>query len=308
MGIVVNTNTQSLFAQRSLRNNTSMIQKSIERLSTGFRINRAGDDAAGLSISQKMTTLIRGIDQAKRNIGDGMAMISTMDGALQTVQENLQRIRELTVQAVNGTNSEDEKAAIQREVNERIKAVNEMGNQASFNGVDLLKGTTDITLQIGAKYGNTLQMKTSATVTADTGFRVDFSTTTLGSIGEGTIDLSSFSVGSQSVGTVAENSTSGATAVAGTVTPTALTQLDSMINNISRMRSTVGAYENSLQSNMDYLDRYSESLRGARSRVQDVDVATESAEVTRGQILQQSAAAMLSQANSTPQIALNLLP
>ena len=308
MGIVVNTNTQSLFAQRSLRNNTSMIQKSIERLSTGFRINRAGDDAAGLSISQKMTTLIRGIDQAKRNIGDGMAMISTMDGALQTVQENLQRIRELTVQAVNGTNSEDEKAAIQREVNERIKAVNEMGNQASFNGVDLLKGTTDITLQIGAKDGNTLQMKTSATVTADTGFRVDFSTTTLGSIGEGTIDLSSFSVGSQSVGTVAENSTSGATAVAGTVTPTALTQLDSMINNISRMRSTVGAYENSLQSNMDYLDRYSESLRGARSRVQDVDVATESAEVTRGQILQQSAAAMLSQANSTPQIALNLLP
>ena len=308
MGIVVNTNTQSLFAQRSLRNNTSMIQKSIERLSTGFRINRAGDDAAGLSISQKMTTLIRGIDQAKRNIGDGMAMISTMDGALQTVQENLQRIRELTVQAVNGTNSEDEKAAIQREVNERIKAVNEMGNQASFNGVDLLKGTTDITLQIGAKYGNTLQMKTSATVTADTGFRVDFSTTTLGSIGEGTIDLSSFSVGSQSVGTVAENSTSGATAVAGTVTPTALTQLDSMINNISRMRSTVGAYENSLQSNMDYLDRYSESLRGARSRVQDVDVATESAEVTRGQILQQSAAAMLSQANSTPQLALNLLP
>ena len=308
MGITINTNTQSLFAQRSLRNNTKMVGTSIEKLSTGFRINRAGDDAAGLSISQKMTTLIRGMDQAKRNIGDGMAMISTMDGALQTVQENLQRIRELTVQALNGTNSEDEKAAIQREVNERIIAINDMGNQASFNGVDLLKGTTDITLQIGAKYGNTLQMKTSATVTADTGFRVDFSTTTLGSIGEGTIDLSSFSVGSQSVGTVAENSTSGATAVAGTVTPTALTQLDSMINNISRMRSTVGAYENSLQSNMDYLDRYSESLRGARSRVQDVDVATESAEVTRGQILQQSAAAMLSQANSTPQIALNLLP
>ena len=306
MGITINTNTQSLFAQRSLRNNTKMVGTSIEKLSTGFRINRAGDDAAGLSISQKMTTLIRGMDQAKRNIGDGMAMISTMDGALQTVQENLQRIRELTVQALNGTNSEDEKAAIQREVNERIIAINDMGNQASFNGVDLLKGTTDITLQIGAKHGNTLQMKTSATVTADTGFRVDFSTTTLGSIGEGTIDLSSFSVGSKSVGTVAEQKTSGA--IAGTFTPKALTQLDSMINNISRMRSTVGAYENSLQSNMDYLDRYTESLRGARSRIEDVDVAAESAEVTRGQILQQSAAAMLSQANSTPQLALNLLP
>ena len=306
MGITINTNTQSLFAQRSLRNNTKMVGTSIEKLSTGFRINRAGDDAAGLSISQKMTTLIRGMDQAKRNIGDGMAMISTMDGALQTVQENLQRIRELTVQALNGTNSEDERAAIQREVNERIIAINDMGNQASFNGVDLLKGSTDIILQIGAEDGNTLVMKTSATVTADTGFKVDFSSTTLGSIGEGTIDLSSFSVGSSSVGTVAELGTSGA--IAGTFTPKALTQLDSMINNISRMRSTVGAYENSLQSNMDYLDRYTESLRGARSRIEDVDVAAESAEVTRGQILQQSAAAMLSQANSTPQLALNLLP
>ncbi|MCH2228041.1 MAG: flagellin [Candidatus Caenarcaniphilales bacterium] len=308
MGITVNTNVQSLFAQRALRMNTGSVQKSIERLSTGFRINRAGDDAAGLSISNKMTTLIRGMNQAKRNIGDGIAMISTIDSALGTVQDNLQRIRELTVQALNGTNSEDELAAIQREVNERIIAIDDMGTQATFNGVNLLKGTQDITLQIGAENGQTLKMETSATVTADTGFKVDFSSTTLGSIGEGTIDLSSFSVGSKSVGTVAENSTSSATAVAGTVTPTALLQLDSMIDNISRMRSTVGAYENSLTSNMDYLDRYSESLEGARSRVRDVDVAAESADLLKNQILQQTASAMLSQANSAPQVALSLLP
>ena len=159
MGVIINTNTQSLFAQRSLRKNTTMVGKSIERLSTGLRINRAGDDAAGLSITQKMTTLIRGMDQAKRNIGDGMAMISTIDGALATVQDNLQRIRELSVQAYNGTNSEDELAAIQREINERVQAIDDMGNQAKFNGVNLLDGAQDITLQIGAEDGNTLIMK-----------------------------------------------------------------------------------------------------------------------------------------------------
>ena len=301
MGIVVNTNTQSLFAQRSLRSNTSMVQKSIEKLSTGYRINRAGDDAAGLSITQKMTTLIRGMDQARRNIGDGMAMISTIDGALATVQENLQRIRELTVQAANGTNSEDELGAIQREINERVQAIDDMGTQAKFNGVNLLDGQDNITLQIGAEDGNTLVMKTSAGTTSDVGFLVNFSTTSDGSIAQGSnVSLSEFTVGSTGVASL--GGTSGA------ATTNALTQLDTMINNISRMRSTVGAYENSLQSNMDYLDRYGESLRGARSRIQDVDVAAESAEVTRGQILQQSAAAMLSQANSTPQLALNLLP
>ncbi len=300
MGIAVNTNTQSLFAQRSLRNNTKMVQKSIEKLSTGYRINRAGDDAAGLSITNKMTTLIRGMDQAKRNIGDGMAMISTLDGALSTVQENLQRIRELTVQAYNGTISQDELAAIQREINERVQAIDDMGNQATFNGINLLDGTQDITLQIGAEDGEQLVMKTSAGATTDVGFQVNFSTSSNGSIGQGaSITLSEFSVGS-----------TGVASLSGTTVATSggLAELDTMINNISRMRSTVGAYENSLQSNLDYLDRYAESLRGARSRIQDVDVAAESAEVTRGQILQQSAAAMLSQANSTPQLALNLLP
>jgi flagellin len=302
MGIVVNTNTQSLFAQRALRQNTGMVQKSIEKLSTGYRINRAGDDAAGLSISQKMTTLIRGMDQAKRNISDGVGMISTIDGALSTVQDNLQRIRELTVQALNGTNSNDERDAIQREINERVTAINDMGTQAQFNGVNLLKGTGNITLQIGANEGNSLTMYTSATVSTNTGFLVNYSSTTFGSIGEGTtLQLSAFTVGSANVKTLSGNTSA-------TATTNALLNLDSMINNVSRMRSQVGAYENSLGSNMDYLDKYSESLRGARSRVQDVDVAAESADTSRAQILQQSAATMLTQANATPQIALNLLP
>ena len=301
MGITtVNTNVQSLFAQRALRMNTGSVQKSIERLSTGFKINKAGDDAAGFSISNKMTTLIRGMNKAKRNIGDGIAMISTIDSALGTVQDNLQRIRELTVQGLNGTNSEDELAAIQREINERVQAIDDMGTKAKFNGVNLLDGTQDITLQIGAEDGNQLVLKTSAGATSDVGFLIDFSTSTNGSIGQGaSITLSEFSVGS-----------TGVASLSGTTVATAngLTQLDAMIDNISRMRSTVGAYENSLQSNMDYIDRYSESLEGARSRVRDVDVAAESAELLKSQILQQTASSMLSQANSAPQIALSLLP
>jgi flagellin len=301
MGITVNTNTQSLFAQRALRKNTGMLKDSLEKLSTGSRINRAGDDAAGLSIGQKMTTLIKGMDQAQRNIGDGVAMISTIDGALGVVQDNLQRIRELTVQAANGTNGVDEKDAIQREINERITAINDMGKNATFNGVSLLQSTADITLQNGANDGNTLVLQTQSNVagSASRGFYVDHTSTSSGSMGEGAIALSTFSIGATNV-----KSLSGST----TLTGSALTKLDTMIKNVSRMRSQGGAYENALGSSMDFLDKYSESLQGARSRVQDVDVAAESAQTSRAQILQQSAAAMLGQANATPQIALNLLP
>ena len=302
MEITINTNIQSLFAQRALRSSTRMVGSSIEKLSTGSRINRAGDDAAGLSIAQKATTLIKGMDQAQRNIGDGIPMISTIDGALGVVQDNLQRIRELTVQALNGTNGSDEKDAIQREINERVTAINDMGANATFNGVSLLRSTADITLQNGASDNNTLILKTAAGGTiANTGFFVDFNSTGSGSLGEGAIALSTFTIGSANVKTV-----SGATSAI--ATSTALGRLDTMIQNISRMRSQGGAYENSLGSSMEYLDRYSESLQSARSRVRDVDVAAESAQTSKAQILQQSAATMLTQANATPQIALNLLP
>jgi flagellin len=299
MGITVNTNTQSLFAQRALRENTGMLKKSLEKLSTGSRINRAGDDAAGLSVSQKATTLIKGMDQAQRNIGDGLAMISTIDGALGVVQDNLQRIRELTVQASNGTNGIDEKDAIQREINERVTAINDMGKNATFNGVSLLQNTADITLQSGPNDGNTLVIQTAAGTSANRGFFIDHNSTGSGSLGEGAIALSTFSIGATNV-----KSVSGTT----TATTSSLSRLDAMIKNISRMRSQGGAYENSLGSSMDFLDRYSEGLQSARSRVADVDVAAESAEFTKSQILQQTAASMLSQANATPQIALNLLP
>jgi flagellin len=228
-------------------------------------------------------------------------MISTIDGALGVVQDNLQRIRELTVQAINGTNGSDEKDAIQREINERITAINDMGANATFNGVSLLRSTLDITLQNGANDGNQLILQTAAGTVANRGFFIDFTSTGSGSLGEGAIALSTFTIGSANVKTL-----SGTTSA--TATTTALSKLDAMIKNVSRMRSQGGAYENALGSSMEYLDRYSESLQSARSRVRDVDVAAESAEFTKGQILQQTAAAMLGQANASPQLALNLLP
>jgi flagellin len=240
------------------------------------------------------------MDQAQRNIGDGISMISTIDGALGVVQDNLQRIRELTIQASNGTNGPDEKDAIQREINERIISINEMGKNATFNDVSLLQNTADITLQSGPSDGNQLVLKTKSGVSASTGFFIDYTSTSSGSLGEGSIALSTFSIGSTNVKAVDTSTT--------TLTTNALSKLDTMIRNVSRMRSQSGAYENALNSNMDYLDRYSEGLQGARSRVQDVDVAAESAQTSRAQILQQSAATMLTQANATPQIALNLLP
>ncbi|MCE2929145.1 MAG: flagellin FliC, partial [Candidatus Caenarcaniphilales bacterium] len=155
MSIYVNTNVQSLFAQRALGSNTSNLQKSVEKLSTGLRINRAGDDAAGLSIAQKMTATIGGLGKAQQNASDGISLIQTAEGGLGVAQDNLQRVRELMVQASNGTNSANEVDAIQREINERVRVISDAAGQVQFNGISLLGGAANITLQTGADNGQT---------------------------------------------------------------------------------------------------------------------------------------------------------
>ena len=139
MPIVVNTNTQSLFAQRALRTNTMNLERNIEHLSTGYRINRAADDAAGLSIANKLTTQVRGLEKAMQNAGDGISLIQTAEGGLGIIQENLQRIRELVVQGINGTNGESEKAAIQREINERVQIIDDIAKASGVSNPDLIK-------------------------------------------------------------------------------------------------------------------------------------------------------------------------
>jgi flagellin len=310
MPIIVNTNTQSLFAQRALGSNTTGLQKSIEKLSTGFRINRAGDDAAGLSISEKLTTQVRGLEKAKQNAGDGVSLIQTAEGALGVIQDNLQRIRELFVQATNGTNGENEKAAIQREINERVTTIDDIAKATKFNGNSLIKGASDITLQTGADNGQTTSITLAdGSSTANTGIEIDIAfdsatgTTGYGQLVEGT--TTGFALDELSVGSTNVASQNGSV---NTATASGLTELDTVINNVSRMRSYLGAVQNSLESKMEYLDVAMENASASRSRVKDVDIAAESSVMLKNQILQQSAASMLAQANSTPQLALNLLP
>lgn len=309
MSLVINTNTQSLFAQRALRRNTGNLQKNIERLSTGYRINRAADDAAGLSISNKLSTEIRGLDKASQNAGDGISLIQTAEGGLSVIQENLQRIRELVIQGVSGTYGTDEKSAIQREINERVTIIEDIASATKFNGQSLLVDPTDKVLQTGAASGQTTTLKFGAGGTvANTGVDIDISFTATtddtehGQLIEG-ITTSGFALDRLHITGAGVNAQNGTTNIAASVG-----DIDIMIDNISRMRSYFGAAQNSLESKIEYIDIARENAEASRSRIQDVDVAKESSILVKNQILQQTASAMLSQANISPQIALNLLP
>ncbi len=295
--ITVNTNTQSLFAQRALGKSTTSMQKSLEKLSTGFRINRAGDDAAGLSISEGLTTEIKGLGKAKQNIGDGISLVQTAEGALSVVSDNLQRIRELVVQASNGTNSNDEKDALQREVNERIRTIDDVAKATKFNGEDLLVGGTDKQIQTGANNGETLNIDIAGRINID----ID-TTSAAGSLSEGVdFELHALHLGGSTTVAALDGSTTA-------VTSNALTNIDTLIDNVSTMRSYLGAVQNSLESRSEYVDVAIENASASRSRIRDVDVAAESGKMLKNQILQQASASMLSQANSNSQLALNLLP
>lgn len=315
MSIVINTNTQSLFAQRALSSNTFNLQKSIERLSTGYRINRAGDDAAGMTIAQGLVSEIKGTQQAQRNIGDGISALQTAEGALSVIQDNLQRIRELVVQGLSGTNGADEADALQREINERVSTIDEIAQATKFNGVTLLydndSATDNITLQTGANDGETTQIVLRSGVTANTGMVIDIAqvrtggaTSDAGSLIEG-ITTANFALNRLHLGVTGMSVDS---AVPTTNVTATVADIDQVVDNVSRMRSYLGAMQNSVQSKGEYLAIATENATQSLSRIQDVDVASESSMLVRNQILQQTSGAMLAQANQSSQIALSLLP
>lgn len=310
--LVVNTNTQSLFAQRALNKNTMGLKSNIEHLSTGFRINRAADDAAGLSISNKLTTTIRGLEKAKQNASDGISMLQTAEGGLSVIQENLQRIRELVVQGVNGTNGTNEKDALQREINERVKVIKDIADSTKFNGITLLTANTasgaNISLQTGANNAETTNILFQSEQTASTGVEIDITETAGGADDQGHLvegATTNFALDRLQISGASVNSYNYATH--STNVSATLTDVDTMIDNISRMRSYIGASQNALESKIEYIDVAMENASASRSRIQDVDVAKESSILVKNQILQQTAAAMLSQANTQPQIALQLI-
>ncbi|RRN55399.1 flagellin FliC [Pseudoxanthomonas sp. SGNA-20] len=277
MAQVINTNVMSLNAQRNLSTNSASLATTIQRLSSGLRINSAKDDAAGLAIAQRMTTQVRGMEQAARNANDGISLAQTAEGALQEISNNLQRIRELAVQAANGTNSNEDKAALQKEVQQLKDEISRVIENTKFNGIHLLNTSgTVISIQVGAN--DTDHDKIDVTLN-------DIKTALSG------ITSSSFSVEAMTAGSGASN----------------LSALDTALQSVNEARADLGAIQNRFSSAIANLQVSAENMAASRSRIQDADYAKETAELTRNQILQQAGTAMLAQAKAIPQNVLSLL-
>ena len=248
------------------------LSTSMQRLSTGKRINSAKDDAAGLAISNSMTSQIRGMSQGIRNANDGISLVQTAEGALGQINDNVQRIRELTVQAANGTNSEEDLQSIQDEITQRLEEIDRIANQTTFNGVEVLAPDTDsINIQVGANDGEFITVNLKAADVAALGL-TDFTVVDADFEGDGLLE-----------------------------------QLDDALGTIDTLRSELGAVQNRFEDAIINLNTNSTNLSAARSRIEDADYAVEVANMTRAQILQQAGTSVLAQANQIPQNVLSLL-
>jgi len=307
--MIINHNISALNAWRSLSQTNSAMAKSLEKLSSGLRINRAADDAASLAISEKMRGQIRGLNQAIRNAQDGISLIQTAEGALNETHSILQRMRELAVQAANDTLTQADRDQIQKEINQLTEEVQRIGVTTEFNTQRLIDGTyANKQLQIGANQSQTLTVSIgdmrAASVAAD------------GTVGSGALNLATSSGSSTTQITLVYIDTNGqlktTTAYAATVTSQADAQnaiktFDDAINTVSTERAKLGAYQNRLEHTIANLGVAAENLTAAESRIRDVDMAQEMMNFTRYQILTQAGTVMLAQANMTPQAVLRLL-
>ena len=285
----INNNIMALNAHRQLGANQASSAKSMEKLSSGYRINRAGDDAAGLAISEKMRGQVRGLKQASRNAQDGISLIQTAEGALNETHSILQRMRELAVQSANDTNTATDRNEIQKEVNALIDEIDRIAGQTEFNTKKLLDGntavaTTGLEFHIGANEGQSITLNiacmTSAAIGTTTNSMVSNLVVTTGSTG----------------GVLTQGDADGAIKI-----------IDDAIGSVSAERSKLGAYQNRLEHTIANLGTSAENLQAAESRIRDLDMAEEIMAFTKNNILQQAATAMLAQANMAPQSVLQLL-
>ena len=275
MGLRIQNNVEAFNAHRQLSSTAAKAAKSMEKLSSGYRINRAADDAAGLAISEKMRGQIGGLAQAQRNAQDGVSLVQTAEGALNEVHSMLQRVRDLKVQYQNGTLDTDDKTAIVAEVKQLASEITEISTKTEFNGINLLDGTGGsagvISFQVGANGSETISVTTKDIAGAS-----------------GTVAIDGVS------------DTAGWEAVS-------LADIDTAINNISSIRSDFGAVQNRLEHRLNNLATYQENLVASESRIRDVDMASEMVAFTKLGILQQAGTSMLAQANQAPQNVLSLL-
>jgi flagellin len=283
MGLRIQNNVEAFNAHRQLTGTAAKAAKAMEKLSSGYRVNRAADDAAGLAISEKMRGQIGGLAQAQRNAQDAVSLVQTGEGALNEVHSMLQRIRDLKVQYSNGTLEAGDQQAISAEVQQLGKEISDITTKTEFNGIKLLTGGT-VTFQVGAESADTI----SLTKTEMSG--------AIGSSGTGGL-AGIIDIGS--AGTVAAADTAFSALTLDTV--------DEAIKNVSNARSTFGAIQNRLEHRLNNLSTYQENLVASESRIRDVDMAQEMVNFTKLGILQQAGTSMLAQANQSPQSVLSLL-
>ncbi|WP_342656773.1 flagellin FliC [Pantoea sp. RSPAM1] len=309
---VINTNTLSLVTQNNLSKSQSSLGTAIERLSSGLRINSAKDDAAGEAIANRFTSNINGLTVAARNANDGISLSQTAEGALTEVNNNLQRVRDLTVQAQNSSNSASDIDSIQAEVNQRMQEIDRVTKQTDFNGIKVLNtgsGNSTYNFQVGAKDGETIGITISSSDSFDLAAAGNSSTgTTQNTRAMGTGDTVNGNARTTSAigfdvlkGAV----TGGATGSASGTTP--LADIDKAIKAVDNQRSLLGASQNRFESTISNLNNTVTNLTAARSRIQDADYATEVSNMSRAQILQQAGSSVLAQANQVPQTMLSLL-
>ena len=273
MGIRINTNVASINTRRHLTDSTNAFNKSMEKLSSGLRINRAGDDAAGLAISESLKSDIRALDQASRNAADGISLIQTAEGSLDEVSNILLRMKELAEQSLNGTLSDTDRGYLNQEYTALKGEIDRISDAVDFNNVKLLDGSGGtVNIQVG--------IGTSGSDSVGVDLTADLDTTGL-ALG-GTVDTASNA-------------------------NTAMDQIDNAISSIVSSRGAFGAVQNRLESSIRNINMMSENLSAANSRIRDVDVAAETSRLTSYQILQQAGVAMLAQANMTTGLAMNLL-
>ncbi|MFQ1874996.1 flagellin [Aeromonas veronii] len=310
MGLYINTNVSSLNAQRNLMNTTKSLDTSYTRLASGLRINSAKDDAAGLQISNRLTSQINGLDQGNRNANDGISVAQTAEGAMDEITAMLQRMRTLAQQSANDSNSKDDRKALQQEYKQLSTEINRIAGDTTFGGQKVLAGGYKGTFQVGAAAGQTISFKMTNS------FKLTgIADMTLGA-GKATIKAATAaSLGDAWVVTMSSTSTSKVTwsdidDIAGSTSSNAqiaLANLDFMIGAVDSKRAELGAVQNRFDSTIRNQANISENVSAARSRIRDADFATETANLTKQNILQQAASTILSQANQRPQSALSLL-
>jgi len=302
---VINTNISSLVTQNNLNKSQSQLSTAIERLSSGLRINSAKDDAAGQAIANRMNSQVKGLTQASRNANDGISLAQTTEGALNEINTNLQRVRELTVQAKNGTNSSDDLVSINNEIVDRLKEIDRVSAQTSFNGTKVLTADTTLNIQVGAqdgeKIGISLKKIDSKTLFSGVAGMTSVTESSTGKTSAGTIGILTFTAA------VAATGTAAAVPASVTVGTDLLAKIDTAISDVDSLRSSLGASQNRFESTVNNLNSTVTNITAAKSRIEDADYATEVSNMSRAQILQQAGTSVLSKSNQVPQNVLSLL-